>query len=128
MNEHKDQFHQEESRSIAYVVFDASPNAADSAALRQQLADMKADFTKSDKPEAFLARMGFFFGGGSRDDDREGGAWGGLLMLILAPFAAMLIQMAISRSREYDAALKGAREERPPRTPHIRWDALSCRF
>ncbi|MDO6433347.1 SurA N-terminal domain-containing protein [Flavitalea sp. BT771] len=58
VNEHKDQFHQEEGRSIAYVVFDASPNAADSAALRQQLTDMKADFAKSDKPEAFLARMG----------------------------------------------------------------------
>ena len=57
----------------------------------------------------FLARMGFFFGGGSRDDDREGGAWGGLLMLILAPFAAMLIQMAISRSREYDADAASAK-------------------
>lgn len=56
----------------------------------------------------FLARMGFFFGG-SRDDDREGGAWGGVLMLILAPFAAMLIQMAISRSREYDADAASAK-------------------
>jgi heat shock protein HtpX len=52
----------------------------------------------------FVARMGFFFGGSSREDDRErGGGWSGLLMLILAPIAAMLIQMAISRSREYDA-------------------------
>jgi heat shock protein HtpX len=51
----------------------------------------------------FLARLGFFFGGGNRDDEREGGALGGLLMLILAPIAAMLIQMAIARSREYDA-------------------------
>ena len=57
----------------------------------------------------FLARMGFFFGGSSRDDDREGGAWGGLLMLILAPIAAMLIQMAISRSREYDADAASAK-------------------
>lgn len=57
----------------------------------------------------FLARIGFFFGGGNRDDDREGGAWGGLLMLILAPFAAMLIQMAISRSREYDADAASAK-------------------
>jgi heat shock protein HtpX len=47
-----------------------------------------------------VARMAFFFGG-SRDDDNRGGAMGGILMLILAPIAAMLIQMAISRSREY---------------------------
>src|SRR5579871_4243945 len=50
----------------------------------------------------FLARMAFWFGG--RRDDREGGsAWGGIIMLILAPIAAMLIQMAISRTREYSA-------------------------
>ena len=57
----------------------------------------------------FVARMGFFFGG-SRDDDREeGGGLSGLLMLILAPIAAMLIQMAISRSREFDADAASAR-------------------
>jgi heat shock protein HtpX len=56
----------------------------------------------------FLARMGFFFGG-RRDDEEEGGGWGGLLMLILAPIAAMLIQMAISRSREYDADAASAK-------------------
>ena len=51
----------------------------------------------------FLARMAFWFGG-SRDDDEEGGSgWAGLIMLILAPIAAMLIQMAISRTREYAA-------------------------
>ncbi|MBZ5597806.1 MAG: zinc metalloprotease HtpX [Acidobacteriia bacterium] len=49
----------------------------------------------------FLARFGFFFG--DRDDRR-----GGLLMLILAPFAAMLIQLAVSRSREYQADATGA--------------------
>src|ERR1700730_7640673 len=49
-----------------------------------------------------LARMSFFFGG-RRDDDEEGSPWGGLAMLILAPIAAMLIQMAISRTREYAA-------------------------
>jgi heat shock protein HtpX len=58
----------------------------------------------------FLARMGFFFGGGRRDDrEGGGGGWGGLLMLILAPIAAMLIQMAISRSREYDADAASAK-------------------
>jgi heat shock protein HtpX len=48
-----------------------------------------------------LSRFGFFFG--DRDDRR-----GGLLMLILAPFAAMLIQLAVSRSREYQADATGA--------------------
>lgn len=51
-----------------------------------------------------LARFAFFFGGG-RDRDN---ALGGLLMLILAPIAAMLIQMAISRSREFVADHDGA--------------------
>jgi heat shock protein HtpX len=55
-----------------------------------------------------LARMSFFFGG-RRDDDRDGGAMGGLFMMILAPIAAMLIQMAISRSREYDADAASAK-------------------
>jgi heat shock protein HtpX len=53
-----------------------------------------------------IARMAMYaswFGGGSRDDDNRGSALGGIFMLIFAPIAAMLIQMAISRSREYDA-------------------------
>ncbi|MBZ5524567.1 MAG: zinc metalloprotease HtpX [Acidobacteriia bacterium] len=53
-----------------------------------------------------LARMGFWFGLGGRDDDRDRG--GGILLLILAPIAAMLIQLAVSRSREYDADATGA--------------------
>jgi len=55
----------------------------------------------------YAARFGMFFGGGSRDD-RRGGALGALLMLILAPIAAMLIQLAVSRSREYQADSTGA--------------------
>jgi heat shock protein HtpX len=55
----------------------------------------------------FLARFGFFFGGGDRND-RRGGGIGALLMLILAPIAAMLIQLAVSRSREYQADATGA--------------------
>jgi heat shock protein HtpX len=55
----------------------------------------------------YLARMGFWFG---RDDDREGGGGlAGILMLILAPFAAFLLQLGISRQREYSADATGAR-------------------
>jgi heat shock protein HtpX len=56
-----------------------------------------------------VARMAFWFGGTARDDDDRGGMVGGILMLFLAPIAAMLIQMAISRSREYDADAAAAR-------------------
>ncbi len=55
----------------------------------------------------WIARMGFWFGG-SRDNERGGGA-SGLLMLIAAPIAAMLIQLGISRQREYAADETGAR-------------------
>lgn len=55
-----------------------------------------------------LARMAFWFGG-SRDDDRRGSSpIVALAMLILAPLAALLIQMAVSRSREYSADATGA--------------------
>lgn len=53
-----------------------------------------------------LARMGFWFGLGGDSRDRDRG--GGLLMLILAPFAAMLIQLWVSRTREYEADATGA--------------------
>jgi heat shock protein HtpX len=48
-------------------------------------------------------------GGGGRGNDRRGGAISALAMMILAPLAAMLIQLAISRSREYEADSTGAR-------------------
>jgi heat shock protein HtpX len=62
----------------------------------------------------YLARMGYWanlFGyGGGRDDEREGGGGlAGILMLILAPFAAFLLQLGISRQREYSADATGAR-------------------
>jgi heat shock protein HtpX len=53
----------------------------------------------------FLARFAFFFGG---NDDRGGNVFGLLLAWILAPIAAMLIQMAVTRSREYQADESGA--------------------
>jgi heat shock protein HtpX len=56
----------------------------------------------------FISRFGFFFGGMQDRDDRRGGGIGALLMLILAPIAAMLIQLAVSRSREYQADATGA--------------------
>ena len=60
----------------------------------------------------FLARMvmwGAMLGGGSSDDEGGGGILGVLAMAILAPMAAMLLQMALSRSREYEADRTGAR-------------------
>lgn len=56
----------------------------------------------------FMSRMAFFFGG-SRDDENRGSALGSLFMLILGPIAAMLIQMAISRTREYSADAASAK-------------------
>jgi heat shock protein HtpX len=56
---------------------------------------------------SYLAHIGWWFGG--RDDDREGGGLAGILMLILAPLAAFLLQLGISRQREYSADATGAR-------------------
>ena len=60
---------------------------------------------------ATMAQWGAFLGMGRSDDDEGGGGniVGVLVMAIVAPLAAMLIQMAISRSREYQADATGAR-------------------
>lgn len=60
---------------------------------------------------ANIARWSAFFGGGASDDDEGGGLGtiGLIVMSIIAPIAAMVIQMAISRSREYLADASGAR-------------------
>src|SRR6202040_2964335 len=55
----------------------------------------------------WIARMGFWFGGGN--DRERGGGLTGILMLILAPLAALLLQLGISRQREYQADASGAR-------------------
>ena len=58
---------------------------------------------------AHMAQWAAIFGGGSRDRENDGGGVIGLIaMAILAPIAATIIQMAISRSREYDADAGGA--------------------
>jgi heat shock protein HtpX len=62
---------------------------------------------------AHMAQWGMLFGGygGERDDDREagGGAIAAIAMMILAPFAALLLQLFLSRTREYSADETGAR-------------------
>jgi heat shock protein HtpX len=57
---------------------------------------------------ATMAQWAMIFGGGRSDDDDHGGILGTVVMMIVAPLAAMLIQMAISRSREYQADATGA--------------------
>jgi len=58
---------------------------------------------------AHAAGFAALFGGGSQDEDEGSSAAGGLLLAIVAPFAATLIQLGISRSREYMADETGAR-------------------
>jgi len=56
-----------------------------------------------------LVRFLMFFGGGRSRNNNAGGVIAALAMMLLAPFAAMLIRMAISRTREYDADIDGAK-------------------
>ena len=61
---------------------------------------------------ASMGRWAMIFGGwggGGRDNEREGGGIAALFMLILAPIAAMLLQLGISRQREYQADASGAK-------------------
>jgi heat shock protein HtpX len=65
---------------------------------------------------SFLAQNLFWFGGGSRDDDNRGGNFVGVLLtMILAPLSATVIQMAISRTREFSADAGAARITGNPR-------------
>jgi len=60
---------------------------------------------------ASMARWGMLFGGygGNRDDDRQGGGIAAIAMMILAPIAALMLQLFLSRTREYSADETGAR-------------------
>ncbi len=60
---------------------------------------------------ASMGRWAMLFGGfgRDRDDDREGGGFAALLMIFLAPIAAMMLQLFLSRTREYSADETGAR-------------------
>jgi heat shock protein HtpX len=67
---------------------------------------------------SFLAQMlsySLWFGGGSRDDDRGGNPLGVLLTVMLAPIAATIIQLAISRTREFSADAGAAKLTGNPR-------------
>jgi heat shock protein HtpX len=58
---------------------------------------------------AHMAQWAAIFGGRRDDEEEGGGAFGAIFMAILAPIAAMLIQMAVSRAREFQADATGAR-------------------
>ena len=78
---------------------------------------------------AHMAQWAAMFGGGRRSDDEDsggGGAIAAIAMAILAPIAAMLVQMAISRTREFQADASGARLagrpwDSPRRSRSSRW-------
>ena len=63
---------------------------------------------------SFLARFAFWTGAGRRNNDNPVGAIVGLLAVIIAPLGAMLVQMAISRSREFQADASGAQTTGSP--------------
>jgi heat shock protein HtpX len=73
------------------------------------ISSIAATFAGAISSLAMMAQWAMIFGGFSRDDEGEGGGLiGGLLMMVVAPLAASLIQMAISRSREFQADATGA--------------------
>ena len=63
-----------------------------------------------------IAQFGMFFGGGRGDDGERPNMLISMLMMFLAPMAAALIQMAISRSREFEADRKGAEICKDPKS------------
>jgi heat shock protein HtpX len=57
----------------------------------------------------WIAHWGPWLGGGGNDDERRGGGIGAILLMILGPIAALLLQLGLSREREYAADATGAR-------------------
>jgi heat shock protein HtpX len=57
----------------------------------------------------WIAHWGPWLGGGGSDDERRGGGIGAVLLMILGPIAALLLQLGLSREREYAADATGAR-------------------
>ncbi len=84
------------------------------------IAALVATFAGAITMLAHMAQWAMMFGGFGRSDDDDGGGIGemvgGLVMIILAPIVAMIIQMAISRAREYSADATGARIQGNPLT------------
>lgn len=79
------------------------------------LSTIAATFAGAITMLARIGQFGLMFGGMGRDRDNEGGGGlGALLIILLAPLAAILIQMSISRSREYMADEGGAKITRHP--------------
>lgn len=64
---------------------------------------------------SMLANFGLFFRGGNNENEGHGNMIASLLAVIVAPFAAMIVQMAISRTREYGADAAGAEISGNPR-------------
>ena len=58
INKHKEEFRQKDNRSIAYVLFDAAPTAADSAQIKAQMVSLKEEFHNSTDANQFLNRYG----------------------------------------------------------------------
>jgi heat shock protein HtpX len=76
------------------------------------ISSIAATFAGAISMIAQMAQWSMLFGGFGRSDDEEGSGMGslvgGMVMMIVAPLAAMIIQMAISRAREYSADETGA--------------------
>lgn len=75
---------------------------------------------------SMLAQFGFFFGGGNNDRNNPLGPIGVLIAIFVAPLAAMLVQMAVSRTREYQADRDGAAIAADPRALASALDKISA--
>src|SRR5215472_7253669 len=92
-----------------YVVPEAAPNAF-ATGRNPRHASVAVTLAGAIFHLATMGRWAMIFGGyGGDREDRDGGGIAAILMLILAPIAAMLLQLGLSRQREYSADQTGAR-------------------